>query len=504
MALAISSIGAGVLYFLLQYETFAKTAFPFHENRLMQTIGELADPDLKYWIGRYGGVFILGSLGIAAAAIYYWKQKSVTAAAAIGLLSATVFLHHPLTHWIGHQSADILFTASVPLTAIGISLAITRKQTSKNESVFIIMLVWFILWVSLSRGGKRYDFFIGLPLAFGTAFVIRYLAAYVSENKELVTHRKWALPPQIMATGITIALLILLLFWNPIGGHATRALHVAKVQNIYPENQNIRHVYNWIKTQLPSDKTVMAAQWDYGAQLNVHSNVKTITDPDHYLPHWVHLYDRHVYCAQSETEALYFLKTHHATHLMITSTDVISNAWKNSFVGSDITFDRHFNLHPLLYMPTAPGTQYSLMPQHRLTPSAFTQETDLNFVEIKGQSIKELTVLAHFKTEKNIQIPYIAFHGSTRIRPSQTDKTQKGGLILTFDKQEILRNAYYVPEIGWNSLAFKLFIRGEHSNAFESIYTQKTKEKDVPPDVQIWKINYPENIKPHPKYLKTE
>ena len=68
----------------------------------------------------------------------------------------------------------------------------------------------------------------------------------------------------------------------------------------------------------------------------------------------VHLYYRHVYCAQSETEALYFLKTHNVTHLMLTHTDIIAMAGKVSYVGSDILFDRHFNLHPLLYMPTAP------------------------------------------------------------------------------------------------------------------------------------------------------
>ena len=277
-----------------------------------------------------------------------------------------------------------------------------------------------------------------------------------------------------------------------------------KKQNIYPENQNITHAYKWINTQLPSDKTVMAAHWDYGTQLNVHGNVKTITDPDHYLPHWVHLYYRHVYCAQSEMEALYFLKTHNATHLMVTSADVISNAGKSSYVGSDLFFDRHFNLHPLLYLPTAPGMQYSLAPQIRPNPGTFTPQTTLIAIEIKGESIENLTAFAHFKAEEKIQLPYIAYHGSKRILSPQTTNTKKGGLLLTFDTKEILRNAFYVPEIGWNSLAFKLFIRGEHSEVFENIYTDNSKETDRPPDVQIWKINYPEHIKTHPKYLETE
>ena len=125
-------------------------------------------------------------------------------------------------------------------------------------------------------------------------------------------------------------------------------------------------------------------------------------------------------------------------------------------------------------------------------------------IEIKGESLENLTVIAHFKTAENIQLPYIAYHGSNRIFSPQTVNTKKGGLVLTFDTKKILRNAYYVPQIGWNSLAFKLFIRGEHSEVFENIYTDNSKGKDRPPDVQIWKIKYPEHIKTHPKYLETE
>ena len=502
--LALCSLVAGGLYFFAQSKTFALTAFPFNENRLMQIVGELADPDLSYWTGRYGSVFVLGSIGFIAAAIHTWKRRAITLAFALGLLSITVFGRHTVSHWIGDYWANIFFVASGPLTAIGLSFAATRIQTQKNEFVLLTLIVWFILWVSLSRSGKRYDFFTGVPLAFGTAAFIRHISTFLSEKIELIIHRKWTVPPKIIATSTTIALFLLLLFYNPVGGHATRALHIANKQNIYPENQYILHAYKWIKTKLHTENTIIAAQWDYGTQLNVHSNAKTITDPDHFLPHWVHLYSRHVYCAQTETEALYFLKTHNATHLMLTSADFIARAGQNSFVGSDADFDRHFNLYPLLYLPTAPGTQYALAPQHKHTHDSFTLHTDLTRIQMKGTAIEKLTAIAHFKNEDTQQIPYVAFHGSKRILSEQTEKTKKGGLLMTFDANGILRNAFYVPQIGWNSLAFKLFIRGEHSEVFENIYTDNSKGKNRPPDVQIWKINYPQHIKPHPKYIATE
>ncbi len=502
--LTLMSLFTGCIYIYFQYDTFATTAFPFQENRLMQIIQELADPDLNYWFGRYGSIFVLGTLGIITASLRQWKAKAVILVCALTFLFLTVFLRSPMSYRLSSNFTNILFLSTLPLVAIGIAIIATRKLTTQNELVLLTTLVWFFLWVTLSRSGKRYDFFIGVPLSLGTAFLLNEVLSLFTDNKVPMTIKGINVPPTLLKVVSTLTMLALLLFWNPIGGHATRSLEVAKVKTFYPENPNIMQTYNWVKNKLNTDHIVMAAHWEYGTQLNVHSNVKTITDPDHYLPHWVHLYYRHLYCAQSETEALYFLKTHNATHLMLTSTDIIGVAGKASYVGSDQFFDRHFNLHPLLYLPTAPGTQYSLSPQSRPILGTFTPSTTLTAIEIKGKSLENLRVIAHFKTEENIQLPYIAYHGSKRIVSPQTVNTRKGGLVLTFDTKHILRNAYYVPEIGWNSLAFKLFIRGEHSEAFDNIYTNNSKENDRPPDVQIWRIKYPEHIKTHPKYLETE
>ncbi len=498
-SLTFFSITVGVIYILLQYNTFAATAFPFQENRLMKIIGELSDPDLRYWVGRYGSIFVLGSIGVIVVSLQHWKWNSFTLSFSLMLLSVTVFLRQSIIHWVGPNLSNFFFITSLPLTVIGLGIAARRKQSSENELVTVIMLVWFILWVSLSRSGKRYDFFIGVPLAFGTAFLMHHITASFSRNLKFCGLN---LQPKLVRALLSAAILTLLLLWNPVGGYAIRTLHVAANQRIYPENENIMQAFRWIKERLPHERTVMAADWDYGTQLNTHSNVKTIIDPDHFIPHWVHLYYRHVFCAQSEAEALYFLKSHNATHLMLTGTDIISRSSKASFVGSDLDFDRYFSLHPLLYLPTRPGTQYSLAPQKQ--HDTYTTKTVLTHIDIQGVSIEKLTVTAHSKTEETIHLPYVAFHGNKRIQSPEPAKMKKGGLLLTFDANKVLRNAFYVSEIGWNSFAFKMFIRGKHSNAFENIYTDNSEGKNRPPEVQIWKINYPEHIKPHPKYIATE
>lgn len=46
----------------------------------------------------------------------------------------------------------------------------------------MIMLVWFLLWVGLASRGKRYDFFTGVPFAFGTAWLLWLAPKYLLQK----------------------------------------------------------------------------------------------------------------------------------------------------------------------------------------------------------------------------------------------------------------------------------------------------------------------------------
>ncbi len=78
---------------------------------------------------------------------------------------------------------------------------------------------------------------------------------------------------------------------------------------------------------------------------------------------------------------------------------------------------------------------------------------------------------------------------------------ENGGLVLDFDAQTQLSSAYYVPLLGWNSLAVKLFLRGEHTDIFVPVYpTDEGNAKDI----KVWEIHYPLDIEVDEKYLATE
>lgn len=70
LSLTLASLALASGYIINQFSTFAETTVPFSQNRLMQSVSELHAPNFKYWIFRYGSVFLLGSLGL----MFYWKK----------------------------------------------------------------------------------------------------------------------------------------------------------------------------------------------------------------------------------------------------------------------------------------------------------------------------------------------------------------------------------------------------------------------------------------------
>ena len=487
-------------YVLSQLDTFATTTVPFSENRLMQQTTELYKPSFQYWVSRYGGVCVIGSIGLVATCCYVWKWKALTLATGLALFATTIFLRSPISQVIGDKTCEAVGIAAFTIAIIGTALVGTQKNTSKNEYALIATIYWCLLWTGLAKIAIRYDFFIGIPLAIGTATVLTrpHTAAETIKIMGKTVNTK------IVTAATALGMTAILLFWTPAGGYAKRAINVASKRPPIPGNNNLAQAYTYMKKELPADTTVMAANWGYGSQLNVLGGVKTIIDQDHFIQHWIHLYYRHVYCAQSEKEALQFLKTHHATHLMITASELTISAGGISYVGSNAELDRHFDFYALDTTPTAPGTQYALAPKIYRTPIRFMPKTTLETINIHGTDIQNLSVTAQFNTGTTTHIPYIAYVGSQRIIPKEKIHTENGGLLLIFNPQKKLLYSYYIPDIGWNSLAIKLFIRGEHTQSFKNVWTATPQGIEMPPEIKIWEIQYPSDTHTNPKYLATE
>ena len=486
-ALTLLSIAAGAGYIAFQYSTFETTAFTVFETQLMKSVGELADPHFRFWYRRYGAIFILGSIGWIAASLALWKWKGLPLALSFSLFTTTTFFREPFSNWIGVHPCDTLFLISLVTTVVCLAIACHRKEHTKNELITVAMLAWFLLWGALARGGKRYDFFIGLPLAYGTAWLLWFSPAHFMEWLKN-THRLPLHFKESRVTAIvTTVVLIPVLFLKPLGGHLTRSSYAAaQMRKPAPGHRTpLEQTLTWIKTELP-ENTVVAANWGYGNQLTVLGGVKTITDPDHYLPHWIHLYYRHVFCAQDAREALEFLKTHRATHLMLTKRGVISRAPDYSAVGS-VDNDRTFKWTSLFLLSDGRLSRIKRTPFLYIEPIDITSPP--NFLT------------AYLKNGETAKLPYVVVQGTQHYIYNwrSSANTPHGGVIFYYDEYERLKKADYLPATGWNSLAIRLYLCNELSDIFVPIYPTNGNDSV---DFKVWEINYPPDIKTNPKYLE--
>ncbi len=487
--LTLLSITAGIVYVVTQASTLEETAYPFHENQFIKTIGELADPNFRYWWNRHGTIFVLGSVGLITSSLYLWKLKGIPIAVSLSLFAATTFFRDQLNGWVGETPCNIIFVVSLVLSVLSFGIASFRKEKSENELVILATLGWFLLWVGLARGAVRTDFLVGMPLAYGTAWLLWLSPAHLIQKlKDMEIVYQQISEKQVTVT-VTTIVLILVLSWTPLGGHAHRSVQTARMRSPVPGENSRAEAYKWMKDTLPQE-SVVAAHWNFGIQMNVLGNVGTIIDPDQFIKR-ISLFYRHVFCAQDEQEVLSFLKTYEVTHLMLMDQDMISRSRNYSSIGSDENGDRKFRTYRLTRTETPIGTPHRMQSRD--------EECLLSFIDISRPTPETLAITPKFRDESNTPDATVQSVLSNLTSQVFVD-IENGGVVLYLDPEIRLQRAYYIPPIGWNSLTVKL-LRGEHSEAFVSVYPTN---ENAGIDVKVWEIHYPANIETNEKYRTTK
>ena len=314
LGLVLTSVTLVLSYAWIQQKTFADTTVPLSQNAVMTAMTELRNPHFGYWVFRYGSVFILGSIGLIVANKRHWNQTCLLVP--LMLFIATTFFREPLEKHLWNAShGTFFFTIAIICISIGFLISAWLQKSNEPRLMTIVAFTaWFVFWVALSRDAKRYDFFIGVPLAFFTAEIIHLFSNTLSHKVQQSKQQR------LLKTCIASLLLAGILFFPPLGAHATRAIYAATRMRKATPTTDVTNALHWMKTTLPNT-AIVAAHWGYGSQLNVLGGVKTIVDQDTYLQNWILLYSRHVHNATSEREALEYLKTHGTTHIMLTGKD---------------------------------------------------------------------------------------------------------------------------------------------------------------------------------------
>lgn len=313
---------------------------PLGKSRLMRSVGELYNPYTTDWVKWYGVSFLVLIVGTLLAVGSITRFLGINLW--VGLISWQVLIggivysrFSPTTPLRGDDLSQHIFSvvvfAFLILLVIQAWRAPVRGELEKrlttvsilDESVFA--LIWFIIMLLAARGAQRYHFFfapIGVAfLSYALIWPLQYLRRHQSTPL-------WKWP----------ALCVLFVCIGFLSVTFTRQCF-RDLKILYPTPPAPwREAMNWMKESLPP-KSVIAAWWDYGSQINLIGNQATIIDEDHFIPYWIHLMARHVFCTQKAEEALTFLKTHNVSYLAMSAQD-LRILRTISILGSDETVDR--------------------------------------------------------------------------------------------------------------------------------------------------------------------
>ena len=448
----------------------------------------------------------------------------------------------------------------------------------------LFLLVSFCILLFISRGAMRFEFFFApVAMALGCYAVVQVLSAfkvpdhgYIGIVAALLIFEFYAvgkqvvglstpelyydssvilLLPLIASVGIAVIairrafgrldktriphfsivtmLVFLLLLMGGIapfpwlGGYA--ALSYAKASEVRPTiNPSTSRALEWLKRNTPQS-SVVAAWWDYGSFINLLSDRATITDEEQ-LSYWVHLMAREVLFAETDLQALRFLKAHAATHLLITERD-LRNFEGISKLASAQELDRHSFL---VQCPTAReiiqsrqgGTIFAYAPEasgkFMNEPLVIQDETypvgawKINKVYLKlegpnGNTDELLGILIEVQIgDKTIRLkPEKFYYKGMMYQQVGEDILPCTLLISSHTDNPLDWEISYLPPRVRNTLMIRLYLLNQASDYFRPVYPTKilTEQEDLEVSdfsTRIWEIRYPTNLPTDPKYLETD
>ncbi|MCD6506349.1 hypothetical protein J7M22_06950, partial [Candidatus Poribacteria bacterium] len=536
---------------------------PLGQSRLMKGLGELQDFSLGLWYDLYRMFFICFSAGILL--LQHNFSRSIRVNPWVVLIAYEILLITTVYRNTFKGVGDILYLSAIVVYAgfvIGLYvIAHMNGKSSSKEMIqegIVILIAWFTLSLFFTRGAARYNFFFAPSAIICGTYALGYiyrrfchpafdekhlgymvlmlilwesyvvfqgtkvyflicasllslaLLAYVLRRALFVRRKPLNMTAWLCFTGFMIALTS---FIPVVGAEAQRASRAAK--RLHPIASNsLKRALDWMKNHLPDD-AVIAADFNLGSHINTLANKATIVDEDHYIPYWIYLISRHVFCGQTEMEALQFLKTHRASYLMIDQRD-FDDLSRHSALGSDERYDRLSTFVRVveLSLPKADETDITLRAVPPLVYLRGLCQSPFEWVKITLKKPGE-------RRRENIKGVYVVSNGNKLppqlvfFRGKLIQQVSKGAfpgvLMLYFAKGRPARRrlvGIYFPEKAWKMLLVQLYVMERPNKYFKLVYPSPSERESrigLPPSgTKIWQILYPKNLKEKPEYLATK
>jgi len=485
---------------LLLWENFIS---PLGRDRLNKTISELYFPSAFDWISWYGIAFLAFSNGTLLSlyricksiGLNIWLSLSVWEIFLIGV----IYTRFPMPERV----SQAIYISSITLIILFLILSRIRSGVEGGgiPDAYLLALCWFSVMLLIARGAQRWHFFLAPPALIFTSF------AFIEAFRAIRSHLR---SPYIKIP-LLICVCIALGFLIVSNGRAGFRVIGTSRPLLSPE---WREAMEWMRDNLPDD-AVVAAWWHYGSMINVLAHKGTVVDEDHFIPYWIHLMSRHLFCAQSEREALEFLKAHGVTHIVMGLSDLLSLPMI-SWLASDERGDKQVRVVPLIspegMIPIGKGEWIvNMRPPGGIpgdSPLTLKDETIPKgkwglsgfYLLIEGRNEREsrrgIGVVGMSRGMYKLPIKVIP------ISESSGEENEEGkipGYLAILSKGNIWRGVYLSEKAG-DYLAVKLLSQGELHH-FRRVYPRDNTADSVP-EVQVWEISYPEGLSYPRAYLE--
>ncbi len=502
-------------------------------DRIAVTVAEQNQPFVTQWFSNFGLLFFWMFL-IGSVILFYsmlkplGKVKSKLTLAYLVFIISFIFSKYSPSSFLNGDSifSKFLYLGSLVYFITLISI-LYIKSYSRNNGLFnsiskinknyIFLFIWFVIMIIAARSAIR--------LLFVFSPIISIMAAYFIYNFFKIIMRIESKSYRVLGL-----FFVLFIFIFPVNGtlftFANSSYNSAEYTG--PSyNSQWQYGMKWVRENTAED-SVFAHWWDYGYWVQAGGERATIVDGGHPVGYWDYLMGRHVLTAQSEIEALEFLKSHNSTHLLIIS-DEIGKYTAYSSIGSDVNYDRYSWITTFALQGTKPSadnvTNYIYNGRYRLDEDFVYN--DVIYPKNVAAIIGFVVPIKIIEGSYNLQRPFVVinYNGNQVTIPmncvylnNQFANFGEDGFPGCFrmipsivqSQQNKFGAGLYVSEKGISALWTQLFLFDKQFDNFELVYDDSDKSplalynsRLIGP-LKIWELNYPSNIQVNEEYLNTE
>ncbi|MFH1249386.1 MAG: STT3 domain-containing protein [archaeon] len=534
---------------------------PQGTDRISLTVAENSQPYFSSWAATYTPmifwIFVLSAVMLFYESIRELKriERYILSSAYFLFLISIIFSRYSSNHIMNgtntisqfvYFGGFILFIATFGTIYL---LARKNKESQKlsNIGLEVVLILSLLLWAAISaRGAIRLFFLLDPIVSIFLGFITVHLCYKAFKTKEEVSK----------VILFVLAIFVIFIVLNAFYSFSQRT--AGECAGTIPSAYTIQWQYamKWVRDNTDKD-AVFVHWWDYGYWVQSLGERATIIDGGNTRGYWNHLVGRHILTGQNETEALEVMKVHNISYLLIDPTD-IGKYPAYSSIGSDLQYDR-YNWVPTMIMDekqiqeTRNGTIYVYQGGTAFEKDFTWYDASTKKQYLFPQQSQDAVIAGVLFKIDNLKIgnntlqiatqpkAVVIYHGNERIDIPMCylyytnqfyDFKEEGPCIssalyiipkLNPSGQGMNINyigaGLYLNERAMNALWVKLYLLNQTQN-FELAHSEQSyvvKQLrlqginvpdfvfygDVNGPINIWKVNYPADIKFKSEYLRT-